>query len=148
MTEWIGAITGHSVGSSWDIGKEKMILPSTVRAAIGKKQSLMFAPNQIRLFSFIKVTLVSSWEFSRAYPDPLSNKFCWVKMNCQVLMSNEKSKCLHPESFLCLHHYIKAKPKVLPKTFRRAEQQISKLEESNPFLVGSPQSYFLLYHLF
>ena len=58
--------------------------------------------------------------------------------NCTV---REATITLH------LHHYIKTRPKFLPKTSRRTEKQIAKLGESNPLLVAV-HSDFLQYHLF
>ena len=69
-----------------------MILRSTVAAIIVKKTIFnVYAPTKLGFSVLQKLTLVSWWEFSTAYLDTLFNKFCWVKMNCQVLMNDEKA---------------------------------------------------------
>ena len=69
-----------------------MILRSTVAAIIVKKTIFnVYAPTKLGFSVLQKLTLVSWWEFSTAYLDTLFNKFCWVKMNCQVLVNDEKA---------------------------------------------------------
>ena len=51
----------------------------------------VYAPTKGGFSVLQKLTFVSWWEFSTAYLDTLFNKFCWVKMNCQALVNDEKA---------------------------------------------------------